>query len=421
MNPSTSCVPVGRWFLLFGLFAGVAGCNGGNPKEAASADRDGKAYAVTTDPSDDLGAAEGPTAGKLPSLSIGDLAPPLEIAEWFKGSQVDGFESGHVYVIEFWATWCGPCKAGMPHVSELQERLGDDVTIIGVTDEDHKTVEEFFASEQSEGKTWDDVVQYTIALDDQSAMNAAYLSAAGRNGIPCAFIVGKDGHIEWVGHPGAIEQPLQDVVDGNWNRDAFAERYKSEVALMKLTREALSLQRQGQSDKALAIVQQFGEKYPENSMAAIMQAELLIEAGRGGEASAVLEKLAMARWDESVLLNQIAWTIATSFPEDDRDLDLALRLATRSAELDEDAGTLDTIARVYYELENLEEAILWQEKAADLDSEPQLKKTLERYRRELQDADVEASLKDKSNASESLEGADDEDAADAAAESDAHP
>ena len=40
-----------------------------------------------------------------PILGIGDTAPALTVAEWVKGPQVDTFESGQVYLVEFWATW----------------------------------------------------------------------------------------------------------------------------------------------------------------------------------------------------------------------------------------------------------------------------------------------------------------------------
>ena len=39
------------------------------------------------------------------SLSLGDPAPALRVAEWVKGSQITTFESGSVYLVEFWATW----------------------------------------------------------------------------------------------------------------------------------------------------------------------------------------------------------------------------------------------------------------------------------------------------------------------------
>ena len=51
-----------------------------------------------------------------------------------------------VVVINFWASWCGPCRAGMPHIRDLQREYGDDVRFIGVTRESENVVTEFLAS-----------------------------------------------------------------------------------------------------------------------------------------------------------------------------------------------------------------------------------------------------------------------------------
>ncbi len=61
-----------------------------------------------------LGAARG-------SLAVGDPAPPISIAEWATGEPVSVLANDQVYVVEFWATWCPPCRSSMPHISQLQQ------------------------------------------------------------------------------------------------------------------------------------------------------------------------------------------------------------------------------------------------------------------------------------------------------------
>ena len=58
-------------------------------------------------------------------LTVGDLAPAIDVTHWVKGKPLKGFEPGHVYVVEFWATWCAPCRAVIPHMSDLQEQYED--------------------------------------------------------------------------------------------------------------------------------------------------------------------------------------------------------------------------------------------------------------------------------------------------------
>src|ERR1700722_11724957 len=65
-------------------------------------------------------------------LSVGDPAPKLEVKEFVKGKEVTKFEKGKVYVVEFWATWCPPCKTSIPHLTELQKK-NKNVTFIGVS------------------------------------------------------------------------------------------------------------------------------------------------------------------------------------------------------------------------------------------------------------------------------------------------
>src|SRR5690242_11497781 len=72
-------------------------------------------------------------------LELGEQAPPLKIKKWVKGSSVDLAKNRgkKIYVLEFWATWCGPCKESIPHLTEMQqEHKKDGVVIIGVSDED---------------------------------------------------------------------------------------------------------------------------------------------------------------------------------------------------------------------------------------------------------------------------------------------
>ena len=162
------------------------------------------------------GVAPGPGAGNAgPTLGVGDPAPALNLVDWFNGDPVSGDFEGKVHVVEFWATWCGPCRVSMPHLSELQESYGDKVTIIGITDEDPGMVEAFLASESTDGRPWSDVLKYHLATDNDQATTIAYMMAARQNGIPTAFIVGRDATIKWIGHPSYIDGPLRQAVEGS--------------------------------------------------------------------------------------------------------------------------------------------------------------------------------------------------------------
>ncbi len=153
-------------------------------------------------------------AGMGQTLNIGDDAPTLEGTKWFNGDALDlaGAKGKNVVVVEFWATWCGPCIASMPHLTELQKEYADKgVIIIGVTRPDPNNalekVEEFV------GKNTDKM-GYRVAFDGNETTFKGYMTAAGQNGIPTSFIVDRDGRIAWIGHPMNMDQPLAEIVAG---------------------------------------------------------------------------------------------------------------------------------------------------------------------------------------------------------------
>ena len=147
-------------------------------------------------------------------LMVGDPAPNLKISKWVKGAPVTEFEKGKLYVVEFWATWCGPCLKSIPHLTDLAKKYKDKVDFVGVSvwEEDQKNVEPFV-------QTMGDKMSYNIAMDQLPSATASgndgemannWMKAAGQNGIPTAFIVDKDGKIAWIGHPMALEDASEE-------------------------------------------------------------------------------------------------------------------------------------------------------------------------------------------------------------------
>lgn len=138
---------------------------------------------------------------------LGDRAPLLKATTLLQapaGSNLDAESlKGKVVVLEFWATWCGPCILAMPHLNELAEKFRDKpVVFVAITAEDEATVKAFLAKKPING--W-------VALDADRAMNTAYAVS----GIPHTVVLGKDGSIVAVTYPTTVtEQFLDDVLDG---------------------------------------------------------------------------------------------------------------------------------------------------------------------------------------------------------------
>ncbi len=146
------------------------------------------------------------------SLTLGDIAPTLDV-NVIKGEPVnleDG-RSKHVYIVEFWATWCGPCKYSIPHLTKLQEKYMDDgLIVIGISDEDETTVRPYV-------EHLGDVMAYTVAVDRGKGTKARYMDAYGETGIPRAFVVDVNGRVIWYGNPlkpfldQIVETALEDI------------------------------------------------------------------------------------------------------------------------------------------------------------------------------------------------------------------
>jgi len=318
-----------------------------------------------------------------PTLTIGDRAPDIDITHWIKGVEMDRrgaftpitkFEGGQVYVLEFWATWCGPCVGGMPHLSELQKKYADrGVTIIGVSDETLPKVTSFlFETYKRDGKLQNDRTQYVLATDPDKSVKTDYFTAAGQTGIPCAFVIGKDGHVEWIGHPMSMDDALEKVVAGTWDRATFKETFTKQQAEKKLMREANMRMRsaaaKGDWDGCLEVLDELLARSPENSSLQWQKFRLLVgQAGRPDEAYAMGAQLLKCAWDSSAMLNQIAWSLVDDKDITRRDLDFALKAAERATELSEskDAAILDTLARIYFDKGDTASAVKWQRLAAE--------------------------------------------------------
>lgn len=159
------------------------------------------------------------TALDLHAARLGDPAAPLSIKEWIKGKATDVKDGKNIYVVEFWATWCGPCRVSIPHLTEVQARFKDKgVVVVGISDETAEKVKPFV---QGQGAKMD----YIVAIDDERKTSRAYMEAFNQNGIPHAFIVSKEGRVVWHGHPmDGMDKALEAIVAGRYDLEAAVKR-----------------------------------------------------------------------------------------------------------------------------------------------------------------------------------------------------
>lgn len=320
------------------------------------------------------------------SLLPGDSAPAISIEHWIKGDRVGALGDGKVTVVEFWATWCGPCRAGMPHISELQEKYKDQkVTIVGVSDEPLEKVAEFLAKPE-----WAEKTRYTLATDPDKSTHKSYMQAAYQRGIPTAFIVGKTGMVEWIGHPMTMDEPLAKIVKDDWDVQAFRSEFETRMRpIIEMEAINASIRKATEAkdwNAALAGYDRLIEREPKT--ADFRRAEkfefMLTQIGDAPRAYAYGREL-MTSFTDPALFNQLAWLVVDDEAVKVRDLAFAMDAATKGNDLarGEDAAILDTLARVHWEKGEKAKAIEIQKQAvAKAPAGPMadsIKETLKKY------------------------------------------
>ncbi|MGA2497969.1 MAG: redoxin family protein [Tepidisphaeraceae bacterium] len=330
-------------------------------------------------------------AAEMATLNVGDPAPRLQAARWVKGEPVKEFEKGKIYVVEFWASWCGPCRASIPHVSKLQEQYKDKgVIMIGQNCwEEKQDGVAAFVEEMG------DKMNYRVALDelkgsDKGQMAESWMKAAGQDGIPTAFIVDKEGRIAWIGHPMEMDKVLEKIIAGTFDAKKEAEARKAIEQLGEKLGEAMNDEKW---DKALDLIGEIVKANPDAAGDLLaMKFDVLMKKKDYDAAYKLGDKLLDKLKDEPEALNELAWSIATEEGIEKRDLDLAEKLAVRAVEASkgEDGAILDTLARVYFDKGQVDKAIEFQTKAvakASEDLKEQVEATLVKYRQKKQTAD----------------------------------
>lgn len=192
---------------------------------------------------------------------VGKEPPPITVAAWVKGAPLERFEPGVVYVVDFWATWCAPCKAAIPNLTRLKQVHGGKVEVIGVSiserqadPEDTAYIERVRSFVEGQGER----MGYRVAVDTKDKqMHAAWFKPAGTGGIPTAYIIDGQGIVAWVGigSPTVVERIVGEVLAGTFDPRVEAERVRKEEAEAK-ERAAADIA------KARVAAQQTDEKYP---------------------------------------------------------------------------------------------------------------------------------------------------------------
>ncbi|MGD9783644.1 MAG: TlpA family protein disulfide reductase [Hyphomicrobiaceae bacterium] len=131
-------------------------------------------------------------------------APGFELSDLDGGSQSLDALAGRVLIVNFWATWCPPCRAEIPSMQRASELLGDDAVMIGVhVGGDADQIWTFLA---------DMAVTFPVLIDKSGAVSRAW----GTIGLPTTFVVDRQGR-----------QVLRAIGERDWADPAILDQIRA--------------------------------------------------------------------------------------------------------------------------------------------------------------------------------------------------
>ena len=115
---------------------------------------------------------------------LNQKAPELVVEKWLT-KEPD--RKGKFVLIDFWATWCPPCRKAIPELNSLQKKFGDKLVVIGLSDEPEAKVKGMTTPQ----------IDYAVAIDTKARTK----TAVGVSGIPHVLLIDPQGIVRWEGFP----------------------------------------------------------------------------------------------------------------------------------------------------------------------------------------------------------------------------
>jgi len=204
------------------------------------------------------------------AFETGDAMSPdaLGKAQAIQGEAPKTWEAGKVYVLECWATWCGPCVQAIPHMDALYDKYKDKgLRVVGVNVmEDDKEKVAAFVKKKGDGMSY----PVLFTGKEGNAFEKDYITPGKVDGIPYSFVI-KDGKFLFGTHPmGLTDDLVEGLLAGGEKQDAvlkkFADKQKNEEESSKLMEQfgdAAEAKDPSKMEEALARLEKLDPENPD--------------------------------------------------------------------------------------------------------------------------------------------------------------
>ena len=334
------------------------------------------------------------------TLQVGSKAPSLNIEHWISDGggaypHITEFVPGKIYVVEFWATWCGPCLQAMPHLAELQEKYSDKIQFISVTDESLPEISKLLEQDYpGTGKTFGELTSaYSLTSDPDGSTHQEYMAASQAEGIPTAYIVGPTGEIEMIGHPMSMDAPLKMLADGTWDREAYFAAIERKKTLMAGIDKAVDAE---EIEEAFTLAQQLDEFIQPNEFVRtkFIQTQLAIRVGNDASIQ-FFKDTAEKLKEEKGGVAAMVWMIVEMKYDGEQPAPALMKtaeqiLSDHIAQLPADTpdsrkmkgAVMDILSHLYYVQDRVDDAIANQVEAVNFNDDAELTDFLKKLKQE---------------------------------------
>lgn len=130
----------------------------------------------------------------------GQQAPSFQVADWYTDEPPG--PNGRMLLVDFFASWCGPCLAAIPHMNDLARSYGRDVWVVAISDESKRALSDGLMRRNRKASDF----AYAVGVDPSRRMYSTFQV----RGIPYCAVISTDGIVRWQGHPTQLTAGVMD-------------------------------------------------------------------------------------------------------------------------------------------------------------------------------------------------------------------